>query len=208
LKDVLSVVREEATEDIAKMAGTRAKDLREESAFKIVFFRMPWLVVTLCGGFIISLIIHHFEPVLAKVVALASFSPLIAGMGGNVGSQSATIVVRSLALGHLEERMDQVKAIFREMRVGIMLGIIYGVALAVFAFMVYGQQFGIRFAFIVAIGMGTSMTVAATMGAIEPVVFHRLGVDPATATGPLITTITDIISNFTYFALATALLLN
>ncbi len=207
LKDVLSVMREEATEDIAKMAGTRAKDLREESAFKIVFFRMPWLLVTLCGGFLISLIIHHFEPVLAKVVALASFSPLIAGMGGNVGSQSATIMVRSLALGHLESKIDQVRAILREFRVGVMLGVIYGLALSLFAYTVYGHQYGVEFGLIVAIGMGTSMTVAATMGAIEPIVFHRLGIDPATATGPLITTITDIISNFTYFALATLLLL-
>ena len=207
VRDIISVVRQEATEDIAKMAGTRAKDLREVSAFKIVFFRMPWLIVTLCGGFLISLIIHHFEPVIAKAIALATFSPLIAGMGGNVGSQSATIVVRSLALGHLENRLDQVKAIFREFRVGVMLGVIYGLALAAFAYMVYGRQYGIEFGLVVAVGMGTSMTVAATMGAVEPIIFHRLGIDPATATGPLITTITDIISNFTYFALATSLLL-
>ena len=87
VKDMVAIERQEATEDFAKMAGTRAKDLREESAFKIVFFRMPWLVVTLFGGMLISFIIHHFEPVLVKFVALASFSPLIAGMGGNVGSQ-------------------------------------------------------------------------------------------------------------------------
>jgi magnesium transporter len=201
-------MRQEATEDIAKMAGTRAKDLREESAFKIVFFRMPWRVVTLFGGMLISVIIRHFEPVLAKAVALASFSPLIAGMGGNVGSQSATIVVRSLALGHINTRADQMKAIFREFRVGLMLGAIYGIVMAAFAYMIYGHQYGYQFGIVVAIGMGTSMTVAATMGSIEPIVFHRMGVDPATATGPLITTITDIISNFTYFSLATILLLS
>ncbi len=207
-KDMISIVRQEATEDIAKMAGTRAKDLREESSFKIVFFRMPWLVVTLLGGMFISVIIRHFEPILAKAVALAAFSPLIAGMGGNVGSQSATIMVRSLALGHLNERADQFKAIFREFRVGVMLGGIYGVALAGFAYLVYGHQYGYQFGIVVAVGMGTSMTVAATMGAVEPIIFHRLGIDPATATGPLITTITDIISNFTYFSLATALLMH
>ncbi len=208
VSDILSVIRQEATEDIAKMVGTRAKDLREESAFKIVFFRMPWLVVTLCGGFLISLIIQHFEPILAKALALASFSPLIAGMGGNVGSQSATIIVRSLALGHLEGKKDWAKAIWREFSVGVMLGGIYGLALAVFAYLIYGHQYGVEFGIVVAIGMGTSMTVAATMGAVEPILFHRIGIDPATATGPLITTITDIVSNFTYFALATALLLH
>lgn len=208
VRDILSIIRQEATEDIAKMAGTRAKDLREQSALKIVFFRMPWLLVTLGGGLLISLIIRHYEPIIAKAIALASFSPLIAGMGGNVGSQSATIVVRSLALGHLESRADQVKAIFREFRVGIMLGVVYGLMLATFAYVVYGHQYGIEFGFVVAIGMGTSMTVAATMGALEPIFFHRFGVDPATATGPLITTITDIISNLTYFALATVLLMH
>ncbi len=206
--DIISVIRQEATEDITKMVGTRAKDLREESAFKIVAFRMPWLIVTLGGGFVISLIIHHFEPVLAKAIALASFSPLIAGMGGNVGSQSATIIVRSLALGHLDTKVSRAKAVWREFSVGVMLGAIYGLALAVFAYFIYGHQFGVNFGIVVAVGMGTSMTVAATMGAIEPIVFHKLGIDPATATGPLITTITDIISNFTYFTLASMLLLH
>ena len=126
---------------------------------------------------------------------------------GNVGSQSATIVVRSLALGHLESSKERAKVIWREFSVGVMMGAIYGFALAVFAFIVYGHQFGIEFSIVVAVGMGTSMTVAATMGALEPVIFHRMGIDPATATGPLITTITDIISNLTYFVLASALLL-
>ena len=206
VRDIISIVRQEATEDIAKMAGTRAKDLREVSSFKIVFFRMPWLVVTLFGGMVVSLIIKHYEPVLAKAVALASFSPLIAGMGGNVGSQSATIVVRSLALGHIQGKAEEIKAVFREFRVGVMLGAIYGLLLAGFAYTIYGHQYGYQFGIVVAIGMSTSMTVAATMGAVEPIIFHRLGIDPATATGQLITTITDIISNFTYFSLATALL--
>ena len=99
LDDVISIVRNEATEDIAKMVGTRAVDIRERSVFRTVQFRMPWLLVMLCTGMTISFIIKHYEPILAKVIALASFSPLIAGMGGNVGSQSATVVVRSIALG-------------------------------------------------------------------------------------------------------------
>ena len=208
VKDILTIVRQEASEDIAKMVGTRAKDLREESAFKIVIFRMPWLVVTLFGGFLVSLIIQHFQPVLAKALALASFSPLIAGMGGNVGSQSATIVVRSLALGHLETAKERANAIWREFSVGVMLGGLYGLTLAGFAYFIYGHHYGVEFSIVVAVGMGTSMTVAATMGALEPIIFHRIGIDPATATGPLITTITDIISNFTYFSIATALLLH
>jgi magnesium transporter len=207
VKDIISVVRQEATEDITKMVGTRAVDLREHSALKIVRFRMPWLVVTVFGGLLISLIIKFFEPTLAKVIALASFSPLIAGMGGNVGSQSATIMVRSLALGQVNGN-QRLRAVFREMRVGILLGIIYGALLGGVAYAIYGAQYHFHFSLVVAAGMCTSMTVAATMGAIGPLFLERIGVDPATATGPLITTTTDIISNFTYFALATVLLMN
>jgi magnesium transporter len=206
VKDIISVVKQEATEDIAKMAGTRAGDVQEHSVFKIVRFRMPWLVVTVFGGLLISAIIKFFEPTLAKVIALASFSPLIAGMGGNVGSQSATIMVRSLALGHLNG-FQRVRTIFRELRVGLVMGVIYGALLGGVAYLLYGAQYGMHFSAVVAAGMCVSMTVAATMGAVGPLFFERIGVDPATATGPLITTTTDIISNFTYFGLATLLLM-
>ncbi len=206
VNDIISVVRQEATEDIAKMAGTQASDVEERSVFKIVRFRMPWLVVTVFGGLFISFIIKFYEPTLSKIIALASFSPLIAGMGGNVGSQSATIMVRSIALGRVNGS-QQMRTIFREMRVGLTLGIIYGTLLGGVAYLIYGYQYHLHFAIVVAIGMCTSMTVAATMGAIGPLFFEKVGVDPATATGPLITTTTDIISNFTYFALATLLLM-
>lgn len=204
--DIISIVRQEATEDIAKMAGTKAVDVRETSIFKTVWYRLPWLVVTLFGGLAISVVIRAFEPTLARIIALASFSPLIAGMGGNVGSQSATIMVRSLALGQVNGHW-KMKAVVREICVGIVLGVIYGFFLGAVAYAVYGSQYGEYFALVVAIGMFTSMTVAATMGATGPLLLNRFGVDPATATAPLITTITDITSNLTYFTLATILLL-
>lgn len=204
--DIISVVRQEATEDIAKMAGTKAVDVKETSILKTVWYRLPWLVVTMFGGLAISLVIKAFEPTLAKIIALASFSPLIAGMGGNVGSQSATIMVRSIALGQINGHR-KAKAVMREVSVGVLLGVVYGILLGAIAYAIYGEQYHLYFSIVVAVGMFTSMTVAATMGALEPLVFHRLGIDPATATGPLITTTTDIISNLTYFSLATALLL-
>jgi len=203
--DIISVVRQEATEDIAKMVGTKARDLRERSVFRIVGLRMPWLIVTIFGEILASFIIKSYEATLVKVIALASFSPLIAAMGGNVGSQSATIVVRSIALGHVNGH-QKLKTIFREMRVGLLLGIFYGLFLGVVAYALYGQRYHIVFSVVVALAMCTSMTIAATMGAIEPILFDRLGVDPATATGPLITTITDILTVSSYFALATWLL--
>lgn len=205
LDDILSVVRQEATEDIAKMVGTKAVDLRERSVFRIMQFRMPWLVVTLFAGIVISFIIRHYEPILNKVIALVSFTPIIAGMGGNVGSQSATIVVRSIALGQINGH-QKMKTIFREMRVGLFMGLIYGVILGAIGYLIYGAQYHAQFSLVVAVGMCTSMTVAATMGAIGPILFDRVGIDPATATGPLITTLTDVITVLTYLGFATFLL--
>ena len=205
LDDILSVVRQEATEDIAKMVGTKAVDLRERSVFRIMQFRMPWLVVTLFAGIVISFIIRHYEPILNKVIALVSFTPIIAGMGGNVGSQSATIVVRSIALGQINGH-QKMKTIFREMRVGLFMGLIYGAILGAIGYLIYGAQYHAQFSLVVAVGMCTSMTVAATMGAIGPILFDRVGIDPATATGPLITTLTDVITVLTYLGFATFLL--
>lgn len=205
VKDAISVVREEATEDIAKMAGTQAADLMERSVLRVVRLRMPWLVVTLGGGMVVSLIIRSFEPILSEIIALASFSPLIAGLGGNVGSQSATVVVRGLALGHINGH-NKLATIARESAVGLFMGATYGVTLAVIAYVLYGQQYHGQFAFVVGFSMCVAMTISATMGAVGPIMNERLGIDPATATGPMITTITDIISNLTYFMLATALL--
>ena len=135
-------------------------------------------------------------------------SMTIAAMGGNVGAQSATIVVRSIALGHVKEHHKQVKTIFREMRVGLMLGIVYGVVLGIVAHVLYGNRYTHEFPVVIGLGMCISMTIAATMGAIEPMIFDHFGIDPATATGPLITTITDILTIFCYFTLATILLLH
>ncbi len=202
--DVIDIIRQEASEDIAKMVGTGPEEFLRQSAFNVVKLRLPWLIATIFGELAVSLVIKHHEATLQQVVALASFLPLIAAMGGNVGSQSATVVVRGLATGaiRIEEGW---KVVFLEMRVGAMLGATYGCVVGGFAYLLY-SSLGWRFPSVVAAGMLTSMTVASTMGSVEPFVFSRLKIDPATATGPLITTITDLISTSTYLALAAAIL--
>ncbi len=208
LKDMVSIVQQETTEDMAKMVGTRALDLKESSVLRTVKYRTPWLIVTLIGELLVSFIIKSFEPILAKVIALAAFSPLISAMGGNVGSQSATIVVRSIALGEIQSVGEKFKTIVHEAKVGVLMGLFYGLLLGGIAYGLYGTRYHWQFALSVAIAMWTSVTVACTMGAVEPIFFDRIGIDPATATGPLITTITDIFTNFTYYTLATLLLLH
>ena len=206
IDDIVDVIQQEATEDIAKMAGTKAEDIAARSTFRIVRLRLPWLITTLVGELVVSVIIKHYEYTLSKIVALASFLPLIAAMGGNVGAQSATIVVRSLATGHIQ-RKDMSRTVFKEFRVGVLLGVCYGMVLAVMAFSLYGDRFGFFFPLVVGLGMCTSMIVASTAGAAEPFILSRFGVDPATATGPLITTTTDLISTSAYLILATLILL-
>lgn len=203
--DLLSVVRQEATEDIAKMAGTEASDIGERSAFRIFRLRMPWLITTLCGELLVALIIRNFESTLSRMLVLASFLPLIAAMGGNVGSQSAMITVRSIALGWSNGK-SRSRAVLKEMRVGFLLGLCYAVILSSLSFILFSEKFSVAFPMVIGISVCLSMTLAATIGALGPLIFHRFKIDPATATGPLITTVTDIISTSFYFAIATFLL--
>lgn len=206
MDDVLDIIHQEASEDIAKMVGTRPEEFDRKSILRVVRLRLPWLIASILGGFLVSFVVKHFEGTLLQLVALASFMPLIAAMGGNVGAQSATIVVRSLATGR-SRLGDWPKVMVHECAVGLLLGLSYGMVVGGFAYLLYGEKLGWYFALVVALAMFTSMTVAATIGGLEPFLFERLGIDPATATGPLITTITDLISTSTYLALATLILL-
>ena len=206
IDDVLDIIHQEASEDIAKMVGTRPEEFLRQTALRIVGFRLPWLVTTIIGELAVSLVIKHFHATLQQVVALASFFPLIAAMGGNVGSQSATVVVRGLATGEIPPE-EWKRVVLLELRVGLMLGLAYGAVVGGFAHLLYGHSLQWQFSVVVALGMVTSMSVASTMGSLEPFIFRHFGVDPATATGPMITTITDLVSTSTYLVLATAILM-
>lgn len=206
IDDVLDIINQEASEDIAKMAGTVPEEFAARNVLRIVRLRLPWLVASIIGGFIVSLVVRRFEATMIQVVALASFMPLIAAMGGNVGAQSATIIVRGLAIGEMQMK-EWSRVMVREFAVGLMLGVSYGVVVGGFSYLLYGEQWGASLSLVVSLGMIVSMTVAATIGAVEPFIFEKFGIDPATATGPLITTTTDIIATTAYLLLAKAILL-
>lgn len=204
-KDIFAVARAETEEDFAKMAGTQT-GLLSMPAWRIAKIRLPWLVATCAGEMLVSTIIKGHEDTLAKIVALATFIPLISAMGGNVGSQTATVMVRGLATGEIGHEGEST-AVLKEVAVGMMIGAVYGVLIALCAQFFYGDRYGWLFSGVVGFTMFISMTAAATAGSIEPLVFRRLGIDPATATGPLITTFTDLLSTLVYFTLAAKLLL-
>ena len=201
IDDVVDVMKEEATEDIAKMVGSQAAEFEERSLLRIAWFRSPWLLATLIGQYLVFLVIRHFEYALAEMIVLAFFLPLIPAMGGNVGAQSAMILVRSIATGQLKGKAKHT-AVVREACIGITLGGLYGFLTGAIAFVLYGPVFGLGFCVLVAVSLWAAMAVAAIVGSVGPLVLEKIGIDPATAVGPMVTTITDLLGISIYFSLA------
>lgn len=207
IDDVIDVIREEATEDILKMAGAdeSAYEGGEGSVFKNVRRRAPWLFATWLGGLGASLLIGLFEHQLNAQVALAAFIPVVLGMGGNVGIQTATIIVRGLATGKVSTGVG-LSYLSREGGIGLILGILFGSLLAIFALVrYYGEPGTGALAATVGLSICSSMLVSATVGAVIPLALERLRIDPAVATGPLVTTMVDLLAILAYFMVASLL---
>lgn len=203
--DVLEILSQEATEDITRLAGAGPAALVSRSFLRATRLRLPWLMITFAGQLLVAWMISRFEATLNRWIAMVSFMPLIAALGGNIGSQSATLIVRGLATGELKEPA-LIPQVVREMLTGLVCGLLYGVALGGIAFLAYGTRFHAAFALSVGLAVLVSMTVSATLGATVPMLFRRVGVDPALASTPLISTTTDFLSVAAYFLLAATLL--
>ena len=200
--DVIDIIREEATEDILKMAGAGGDFVETKSIFKNIKMRMPWLFASCIGGIIASFIIGYFQESLSKLAYLAAFIPVIMGMGGNIGVQSATITVRGLATGRLNIR-DIWSVVSKQLMVGLILGLLYGIIVGLVAQLKYSREL---FALSVGIAVLCSMTMAALAGSLVPMTLAKINIDPAIASGPFVTTAIDIISVTLYFIIATTLL--
>ena len=199
IDDVVDVMEEEASEDIQKMAGlAEEEEIRETSVFKISFGRLPWLLVAFIGQLIAAVVLWRFETSLKSIFLATVFIPLMMAMGGNAGIQAATIIVRGLALGELNPG-GTIKRLAKEVQVSLFNGIIFGVLL----FAVIAALDKPLFAFVLAISMLIVILNASFLGASIPLILRRVGVDPAIATGPLITTFNDIIGIFIYLGLIT-----
>jgi len=201
--DVIDVIREEATEDILKMAGA-GDDVEDTISLRSSFItRAPWLFAALGGGLVASFVISHFEDLLSKYLLLAAFIPVINGMAGNVGTQSLAIVVRGLATRRNTLSLFW-KTVSRELVVGLLLGILYGIILGGVGWLRFVKQghFVMEVAPIalaLGVAMAMAMMVAATIAAALPLFFAKVGVDPAVATGPFVTTSIDIVGVLIYF---------
>ena len=204
--DVIDIFRQEATEDILKMAGVGEEFVETQSVVSSTRIRFPWLFASCIGGILAFFIIGHFEASLKQVTYLAAFLPVIMGMGGNVGTQSSTIVVRGLATGRLVVT-DLRNVVVKELSIGLILGLIYGGLIALAAQVRFGEELQTSMLSIsVGLAVLSSMSIAALVGSFVPMIFGRINIDPAVATGPFVTTSIDIISVYCYFSIATYLL--
>ncbi|MFO7688190.1 MAG: magnesium transporter [Desulfobacterales bacterium] len=196
--DVIDIIRDEATEDILKMAGVGENFVETKSIIKSTKIRLPWLLASCMGGVLATFIIGHFESTLEQLVFLAAFIPVIMGMGGNVGTQSSTIVVRGLATDRIQ--MQNIgKVVLKEIAVGAILGVFYGIILGIVAHLGYHMW---KLALVVSSAVVFTMVLAAFVGSMLPMMFARFRIDPAVAAGPFVTTAIDIMSIFLYFSFA------
>ena len=203
--DVVDIIREEATEDFLQMVGAgKDREILLKSSWENARMRLPWLFASWVGGIMAAFIIGIFDNVLQSTIALAAFIPVIMGMGGNIGTQSSTIIVRGLATGRVSIE-NSMRILFKEIRVGLMLGILYGLLLGVFAilkFLDVSPMLGV----VVGVSICISMIIAATIGSLVPLILNRFEIDPAIATGPFVTTSIDILGVACYFLIAISLL--
>lgn len=200
--DVIDIFRMEATEDILKMAGAGEEFVETQSILRSTRIRLPWLFAGCIGGIVAFLIISRFEASLSKLAYLAAFIPVIMGMGGNIGMQSSTIVVRGLATGRLN--IGEIwTVVSKEIAIGLLLGLLYGFLIGAVAHLSYSI---LAVAVAVGLALVCSMVFAALVGSLVPMLLARMDIDPAVATGPFVTTSMDIIGVFCYFQIATVLL--
>ncbi len=198
--DIVDVIEEEATEDIHRMAGTSGEEVVSESVLKVSGLRLPWLIVGLGGGLLSAFVISRYEVSFRDLLVLSFFVPVIAAMAGNVAIQSSAIVIRALAtdelaVGHIWTRL------LKEVGVALVNGAVCGVILfAVTSFWQSSSRLGV----VVSVSLLAVILVAASMGAMVPMVLRKLKVDPALATGPFVTTSNDVIGLLIYLHIATS----
>ncbi len=201
--DIIDVIREEATEDIMRMAGTHEDEfVYRDNVFKVSRFRLPWILTNLLGGLITGYLLWFFKVTMRDVLALITFIPVITAMGGNGGVQSSSIIVRGFATGSVDFHSLK-RFLFREVRVGIIMGTTCGIAVGLVGYFWHGNS---TIGLVVGVAMVVAMTIAATMGTRAPAFFKKIKVDPAIASGPFVTTANDITGILVYFGVATLFL--
>lgn len=200
--DIIDVIDEEASDDYSKLAGISDIDDIDAGPLKSAKKRLPWLIMLLFLGMLTASLMAQFEETLDKVALLALFIPLISGTAGNSGTQALAIAVRGIATGEINEK-SKMKMLFREMVTGIITGIVCGLVITAVVIFWKGS---VVVGLLVGLAICCSILVATIAGSFIPLLIHKLGIDPAVASGPFITTLNDVTSILIYLGLATTFL--
>ncbi len=211
IDDIIDVIEEEVNEDIYRFVGSTSEESNFSSTERFynkviiaVKSRLPWLIVTMLGGLLTAAIVSKYNPIIETSVILTSFMPLLAGMGGNVGTQSSTLTVRKIALEEFDDKKSIASNVITESLTGFFIGIICGI-IALISSIIIGLK--VTVGVIVCISLWANMFTAATIGTLIPFIFKKIGVDPAIASAPFITTTVDITGLSIYFTVASLLLI-
>ena len=212
IDDAIDVIQEEATEDIEKMAAVLPSDkpYMRTGVFGIYRKRAPWLLILMLSATFTSTIISSFDGILAQIIILSSFIPMITGSGGNAGSQASVSVIRALSLGEIEFK-NTLAVLWKEVRVAVLCGLTLAVAnffkLLFFDLRGYtGAGSPIQIAFVVSATLVGTIIMAKIVGSSLPILASKIGFDPAVMANPLISTVCDSLSLLIYFAVAKMLL--
>lgn len=202
--DVQDIVEEETTEEIYTSSGISTDVVDEDeilsgNILKAIRARTPWLFITLIGEFVAVKVGNHYESTLHAVPIIAIFMPLLAGLGGNIGTQSITLMVRGLSTGQVT-LSSAFKHIFREMFIGLFIGSIFGVMVAL---VTWGWRDNVYLGLVVGLSMLINMTMATVIGTFTPFALKSFKIDPAIASGPMIATTIDVMGLIVYFSLVT-----
>ena len=201
--DATDIVEEEDSEDSARAGGTEAlqQPYLSTPLLKLVRSRIVWLLVLAVSALLTVQVLDSFEDTLAKAVVLSLFIPLLTGTGGNTGNQAATTVTRALALGDVRTR-DLLAVMWRELRVGMLLGAVLGLAGLALATLVYGLSIGL----VIGSTLFLICSISATVGGLMPIVAKTIGADPAVFSNPFISTFCDATGLIIYFLIAKTVL--
>jgi len=200
--DILDVIDEEASEDVYKMVGLESEDKVFTSPLSSVKKRLPWLTLNLFTALLVSSVVGIFEGTIARLSFLAVLMPIVAGLGGNSGTQTLTVITRGIALGELTLH-NTYRAIVKEITVGIINGILIGSVAMLIAYLLKGN---IILGMVLGLSMVCNMFIAGLIGSSIPVIMKTLKIDPALASSVIITMLTDIGGFASFLGLATILL--
>ncbi len=199
--DIVDVLEEEGSEDLSYMAGAPDEEIMEESTFVLSRARIPWLLVAFLGEIVSAMLLSSFKATLEEIVMAAFFIPIVMAMGGSTGQQASVIVVRGLATGDIN-LSDTKKRLIKEFRISLLNSSFFSVLL----FIIVTIWHDVTFAAILAVSMFIVVNNAAFIGALVPLTFKRLKIDPALAAAPFISTANDILGILIYLSITTLML--